>query len=520
MTTEYPLATDIQTDILKLLVSDPVLATAGEVWIKPEYFGTASHKRMASLILRYFSQYSTPPTKSVCETELNRIASKGKLSIVEHRQMNALIDEIFTKSFSAAKEYTIEHVHKFAKQRSLETAIAKSLPYLEAGDHDKVLEIMAEAESMLHSDVDSGGYWYFESAYERLRRRQENDESLVYPTGIPEIDLNFRRGGVSPGEVALWMGVKGGGKSIGLIHVARRALMQGGKVAFYSFEMSAEQIADRLDSSISGIDMWHMKENEQKLLEKLNDVGSQYPKSLMLKRYPTKSKSIEDIRKHLRTLQILHKWTPDMIIVDYCGIVRPPRMHKDKHVEMQETLESFRALCIEMNAAGWTAAQINRSGALASIAEGTHAAGSWDQLATADHIFVIAPRSVVDLDEQTIRIWIDKIRDGKDHYNVGPFKTNWPCMQFVLYSNRTNAEILAEQEAVRKAMRKETEVREDHIKKLETKKSKLKGKPSSEMMSLPDVPLPIAPSIPNPHSIKTIKDCGGSLEALFAEPST
>jgi replicative DNA helicase len=139
----------------------------------------------------------------------------------------------------------------------------------------------------------------------------------------------------------------------------------------------------------------------------------------------------------------VHGWAPNLIVLDYVSIVKP-QIHRDKrHTEMQEIVEDFRGLCVSLNCVGWTAAQINRSGAKKEIADGTDAAGSWDQLATADHIITIN-QTREEKQRNEIRLFIDKCRDGHSEFEIGPLYTDWERMCFVRKSNKSIQEVKEE----------------------------------------------------------------------------
>lgn len=474
----YEVMPEVQDDILRLMATDPLMSTAASFWVKPHYFKSESKRWLADFLNSFYEKYSMPPTKPQMASELLRLLKTKKIPISTGIEVEKLVHQVYDNPIQGSKEYTIDVMQRFARQRAWETSIMESLGHLERQEHDRVDEIMSQAAAVAQMDIDVGGYWFFEARRERCRRRGSSEDVPVLPTGVLELDINFRRGGVSPGEVGLWMAPKGGGKSIGLGHVARRAILQNWRVAYYSFEMSAEQTADRLDAGFTGIDMWMLDKDSEGVLTGLDKFATTFPRSLMIKRYPNKTRTIQDLRRHLSTLKLVFGWTPQLIVVDYCGIVKPPRALKDKHLELQEVLEEFRALCIDLNCVGWTAAQINRSGAMAEVADGTHAAGSWDQLATADHIFTIN-QTVEDRLNRSIKIFIDKVRDGRDHILVGPLQTDWKRMQFVRRSNKTPQELLEEQEAQRTMMLAGMKEREQkRLEEVAKKRKKIGGKPS------------------------------------------
>jgi len=433
---------EVQLDILRLMATDPVFSNAAGHWVDPLYFPRDVHQEVARMMLEFYKTYSMPPTHSQVQSMLRERVSYGAIPKEDASRLQALLKRIYDEPLSGAREYTLDTIQRFARHRSWEQAIEASLPFLEAGEYDKVDEVMLGAQSAV-VDMDAGGYWFFEAQEERQRRRGTEDEKKVYPTGILEIDFHLRRGGLVYPEVGIFMAPKGKGKSIGLGQVARRAIFEGGKVAFYSFEMATDQCADRMDSGFTGVPMWELKQDEETLQERLSTIGQRFPMSLMIKEYPTKSRTIDDIRRHLKTLERVHRWKPDMIVVDYAGIVKPKVFRDQRHIELQEIIEDFRGLCGEMQCVGWTAAQINRSGAKKETADGTDAAASWDQLATADYVFVInQTREERTRDE--LRLFVDKARDGRSEITIGPLQCDFARMTLARRSGKTPKQLRAE----------------------------------------------------------------------------
>ena len=430
----YDFAGEVQDDILRLMVKDHMFSGASVHWVKPEYFKGDARRWLARFVLDFVASYGVPPTAAQASTEAVSQAKYGKINREMVRSMVEMVPHIFKAPISGIKTYTLDLIQKFARYKAWEEAIVKALPHHSRGEMEEVDKIMLQAQNKA-GDMDTDFYWYFESTAERVRRRGTGDDRPFLPTGILELDIHFRRGGVCPGEVALWMASKGRGKSIGLSHVTRRAIREGWKVAYYSFEMSTEQNADRLDAGFSGTSMWKLSEEQDQLFDKLQKLSKMYPKSLGIKQYPTKGRTIQDIRTHLETVRSIHGWQPNMIVIDYVSIVKP-NVHRDKrHVEMQEILEDFRGLCVDFDCVGWTAAQINRSGAKKETVDGTDAAGSWDLLATADHIFTLN-QTREEKQRGEIRIFIDKCRDGHSEFEIGPLYTDWEKMCFIRNSNK------------------------------------------------------------------------------------
>ena len=434
----YDFDGDVQDDILRLMAKDATFARASVRLIEPQYFTGQDRKQVAKLLLDFQEKYKVPPTRGQMQTQLKQMTTKGLIQPELYDAQRDFVESIYRNQPSSARDFTVEVVQEFARHRAWELAIYRSLPLLDEGKYEEVAKLMKEAERVGVS-VDDGVYWYFEASHERITRRGTEDEIEVFPTGIIEIDTLIRRGGVGRGEVFCWLGPKGGGKSLAMAQMARRTVFGGHRVLFLSFEMSEDQVADRQDAGFSGISAWELEENRDDLLEEIGKLSVSFPKSLAIKRFATKQFTIDRCRDVLESLRV-EGWRPDMLILDYLSIVKAKDTRKERHEQIQEIAEDFRGLCVEYDAAGHTANQINRSGSEKVIATGADAAGSWDQLATMDYVATIN-QTPEEKTRNKVRLFMDKVRDGVDKVVV-ELDTCYEKMIFARRTNKTKKEVI------------------------------------------------------------------------------
>ena len=453
----------MQDDILRMMSKEMRFTEASSRWIKPAYFVGLERMWLSSYITRFYEEYSLAPTKSEVRQGLRDAIRTG--SVREHDNpredarpeevaLASFIDTIYDRGVSGSADYTLENLKKFARHRAWEKAIVMAAPLLRKGKFEEVNEIMDRASASV-SDFDLGVYWYFETLKERANRRVlKLDSEKIIPSGILEVDVNLRRGGYGPGESVVWLAKKGGGKSICLSSVIRRATVERKRTAFISYEMGDEQNAARLDSGFSGVSMWdldkvddgttaHSVDHQKKLLSKVGALASRFPRSIMIKKFPTKGASIKDVDKLLTNVRKIYDgWEPDMIVLDYLGIAKAPRKREKRTEEILELSEEFRWLLGVWDVPGHTAAQLSKKGAQRKTADGSNAAGSWDQLATFDYIYVLNQDREERL-KSLMRIYIDKARDGYDKFPIGPFETMWDKMCFVRATGKAPWEVRA-----------------------------------------------------------------------------
>ena len=114
----------------------------------------------------------------------------------------------------------------------------------EAGDLD---EQASQAQAILHqavSQANAGGFTTIGDAAERFWRSVYGKGPIGVITGFSYLDT--ATGGFQPGDVVVLAARPGQGKTTLAIQIAHTVAKAGGPVAFFSLEMSAQQIANRL----------------------------------------------------------------------------------------------------------------------------------------------------------------------------------------------------------------------------------------------------------------------------------
>jgi hypothetical protein len=148
----------------------------------------------------------------------------------------------------------------------------------------------------------------------------------------------------------------------------------------------------------------------KKLVKELNKSGL-----LVIKKFPTRGLTVNQLRAYLDTLEATENFIPDMIILDYIGIMKTDE--RNHRISLGRTFEDFRGLCEERNAAGVTAAQVSRAGAEAQFVKSTHVSEDWSLITTADTAVTYTATE----EEESLglaRLFVAKGRGEKDKFGV------------------------------------------------------------------------------------------------------
>jgi hypothetical protein len=133
---------------------------------------------------------------------------------------------------------------------------------------------------------------------------------------------------------------------------------------------------------------------------------------LRIKYYPTGGATVSTLRSHLDKLAS-QNFRPDLVIVDYAGIMRSTERYELLRLELKKICEELRGFAGELDVPVWTALQANKEGANAEIIDMTNLAEAFAQAHVADFILGIArPTKIKSSGYCTLHI--AKNRAGRD----------------------------------------------------------------------------------------------------------
>src|SRR5210317_307740 len=273
----------------------------------------------------------------------------------------------------------------FTKRQELERAILKSADLLEKGEYEPVEKIIKDAVQIsLTKDM---GTNYFENPRERLMALKDNNGQIS--TGWPAMDRKLF-GGMNKGELNIFAGGSGSGKSLFMQNLAVNWVTQGLNGVYLSLELSEGLSAMRIDSMLTNVSTKEVFKDLDTVEMKVKMVGKKAG-NLQIKYMPAQS-NVNDIRAYLKELQIKNNWTVDFLLIDYLDLLMPVSAKvspSDLFVKDKYVSEELRNLAKELNCVFVTASQLNR-GAVDEIEfDHSHISGGLSKINTADNVFGI-----------------------------------------------------------------------------------------------------------------------------------
>ena len=354
-----PYSPEAEQAVLGAIILDSAVFDKVIEYIKtPDYFYVALHK--------------------IIYAEMSGMIKFGEaidfVTLLEKLKQNKAFDEATGKTYlmdlvnncpsiSNAEAYAKVIADKYNIRRLI-TASREIIDDASAGEDDAAILIESAEQKIF--DIRQGnekrGLERINSVilqtFDRLDAlNSETDDRLKpIPTGIGDLDRLIT--GLNRSDLILLAARPGMGKTSFALNIARNAACRSKKtVAFFSLEMSKEQLASRLLSTealVSGTNLrtGKLSEEEWDRLIPASDVLSKAELYID----DTPGITITEIKSRLRRLHNL-----DLVIIDYLQLMASGRRIENRVQEISEITRNLKILAKEMNVPVITLSQLSRA---------------------------------------------------------------------------------------------------------------------------------------------------------------
>lgn len=318
-------------------------------------------------------------------------------------------------------EFVKQTVSRFCRLQAAKLAVLECSELLAEGRPDGILKIL-ETALQVGLDTAKKGIRLIGPDRKDLNNRIEgylNGEAFSerIPTGYKHLD-ECLGGGISPGELGIFMAPAKRGKTHCLVGTGYGAMVRGYNVVHISLEMKAAKIVQRYDARISSQPMQVLKASPavftqdlktgveniyqartRKVRKPRTGDGDQRPArgpiaesvfgkvgDVIVVDWPTRVCTASMIRGYLSRLQASQGFIPHVVIVDYGDIMAPERRKGELRHEIAGQFEDLRTLAGDLNVVVWTATQSNRASADKMVVEDKDTAESFEKIQVADAV--------------------------------------------------------------------------------------------------------------------------------------
>ena len=282
-------------------------------------------------------------------------------------------------------DWLLTEFETFARHKALEAAILQSADLLEKGEYGPVEELVKKAVQIgLQRDL---GTDYWENPRARLEAIKENNGQVS--TGWKNLDKKLF-GGFNRGELNIFAGGSGAGKSLFLANLGVNWSLMGMNVLYLTFELSENLVSMRIDSMVTGIPSRDVFKTIDDVEMKVKMIGKKA--GAFQVKYMPSGKNANDIRSYIKEYEIKTGRKIDVLLIDYLDLMMPLSVKispenlfvKDKYVS-----EELRNLAMELQTIFVTASQLNRGAVEEVEFDHSHISGGLSKINTADNVIGI-----------------------------------------------------------------------------------------------------------------------------------
>jgi len=397
------LGNTFQLQLLNQIILDKEFAQSIIDVLEPSYFDNKYFKLIVQMVREYYSKYQSTPNFETLE----QIA---KAEITQELALKIVLDtlkQVQDAPFEGGV-FVQEKALKFCKQQELQKAMDKAQKIITNGDFESYDQVESMVRDALQvGERETGVLDVFTGLDDVLN----DDYRHPIPMGIEGID-RLLKGGLAKGEIGVVLAPTGVGKTTLMTKIANTAFAMGYNVLQIFFEDNPKIIQRKHFTIWTGIEPDNLSLQKDEVMDKVKEIQNTMPNKLILKKLPSDTMTMAQIKNQVRKM-IADGTKIDMITLDYIDCVVPDNLKNDEWKAEGSVMRHFEAMCHELNIAGWTATQGNRSSISSEVVTTDQMGGSIKK-AQVGHVIISVAKTLQQKEMKLATMAITKSRLGQD----------------------------------------------------------------------------------------------------------
>lgn len=397
------LGNTFQLQLINQIIVDKDFSSSIMDVIESIYFDNKYFKIILQMIKEYHKKYESTPNFDTLEQIIKSEVTQEMVAKIVLDTLTQIKDAPFEGT-----TFVQEKALKFCKQQELQKAMDKAQKIITQGDfesYDKVEGLVRDALQV--GEVDKGQTDVFAD----LDTVLDEDYRHPIPMGIKGID-KLLKGGLAKGEIGVILAPTGVGKTTVLSKIANSAFNLGYNVLQIFFEDNPKIIQRKHFTMWTGIEPDNLVNHKEEVMSKITEIKETMQNRLVLKKLASDTMTMSQIKNQVRKM-IADGIKIDMVLLDYIDCVLPESSSKDEWKAEGSVMRGFEAMCHELNLAGWTATQGNRSSISAEVVTTDQMGGSIKK-AQVGHVIISVAKTLQQKEMGLATIAITKSRLGQD----------------------------------------------------------------------------------------------------------
>lgn len=329
--------------------------------LSPDMFYVDSNQKLFMALLELYKN-NVPIDITTVKNELDKQKNLNAIGGIEY-----LTETIDTVATTANLDSYISIVKEKAVKRNL-IDTATSIITNTYEENDDLAVLLDKSEQKILNVVKARTSSEFTPISEALRIAQENLEILAKNksaiTGLQTgfYDLDKATSGLHEGELIIIAARPGMGKTAFALNVATNAAFTTDKaIAIFNLEMSAEQLVNRMISSVGQIEGEKLKTGrlEHTDWKKYNEAMSQLADTNIYIE-DNASITVSEIKAKCRRLASSEKGLA-LVVIDYLQLVTTGNRTESRQVEVSDISRSLKTMAMELKVPVIALAQLSRN---------------------------------------------------------------------------------------------------------------------------------------------------------------
>ncbi|MCX8033698.1 MAG: replicative DNA helicase [Thermodesulfovibrio sp.] len=356
-----PQSLEAEQAVLGAIILEGESITKAIEILSPEDFYREAHRKIYNSMLELFNK--NEPIDLITITE--HLRDKGELEEVGG------LPYLSTLATVVPTAANIRYHAKLVREKALMRAVIRACTEIVT----KVYEEPEDAEEMLdyaeklifeisEKRTNTSLFQMKEVVKSTLKMIESMYERKAVITGIPSgfKDLDELTSGFQPGDLIIIGGRPGMGKTAFSLNIAQHVSVELGEpVAFFSLEMSKEQIGFRLFSSLAMVNASALRKGfiGKRDWERVTEAAVKLSEAPIYIDDASQM-SVLEIRAKARRLK-MEKGKLSLIIIDYLQLMRSRTAYDRREQEISEISRSLKAMAKELKVPVIALSQLNRS---------------------------------------------------------------------------------------------------------------------------------------------------------------
>lgn len=336
---------DVEKELIGCMIIKPSIIPEVCDSISASDFENIGNSKMFKCVMNeFYSQKTIDISKSVIDPILltRRMISELSISVAESKSLFVT----YAKSVASAQIYAslVTEIQKNSKFRKLKTAI--SIANINLTEESQEETVSGLVKSLTEISVSSSRTGLIRTSdklvdfYNGLFKPRKDE---LFKLGYSDVDR--RLGGCERSDVTIIAARPGIGKSTFALNIALNQLKESRKVAFYSLEMSEQQVIGKILSAYGRIPYSNIKDHN--VSEYAQQIAETFAKLETLSENlficDESVKTIPQIRLECLNRQI------DVLIIDYLQLLTPSDTRVSRNEQVSEMSRQLKIIAKDLN---------------------------------------------------------------------------------------------------------------------------------------------------------------------------